>query len=268
MTEIILVRHGETELNTAGVFRGRADVALNERGRPAGLGDAVRLLPELDEEFEVALDLPLARACRRRAHDQATPRRPDLARDRLEPVALRRLLYLPGDTHRAREGYQHEEAPGQRYLGRHPRALRADRLLRHLSENLLALLEQILDRDVWRAHPLALLHLERIVAREVPELRGNVSHVGDVQERALLHPDINERGLHTRQDRAHDTFVEVADDPPALPALHHDLHKLVVLEDGYPRLAGRHVDNDFLMHITPLYGGPHPTAGGPDARNL
>ena len=33
MTEIVLVRHGETELNTAGVFRGRADVALNERGR-------------------------------------------------------------------------------------------------------------------------------------------------------------------------------------------------------------------------------------------
>jgi broad specificity phosphatase PhoE len=33
MTEIVLVRHGETELNTQGVFRGRFDVALNERGR-------------------------------------------------------------------------------------------------------------------------------------------------------------------------------------------------------------------------------------------
>lgn len=33
MTEIVIVRHGETELNTAGVFRGRADVALNDRGR-------------------------------------------------------------------------------------------------------------------------------------------------------------------------------------------------------------------------------------------
>jgi len=32
MTEIVLVRHGETELNTAGVFRGRTDVPLNERG--------------------------------------------------------------------------------------------------------------------------------------------------------------------------------------------------------------------------------------------
>ncbi|MFH1865887.1 MAG: histidine phosphatase family protein [Candidatus Eisenbacteria bacterium] len=32
MTEIVFVRHGETELNTTGVFRGRADVTLNERG--------------------------------------------------------------------------------------------------------------------------------------------------------------------------------------------------------------------------------------------
>jgi broad specificity phosphatase PhoE len=32
MTEIVIVRHGETELNTAGVFRGRTDVALNARG--------------------------------------------------------------------------------------------------------------------------------------------------------------------------------------------------------------------------------------------
>ncbi|MBN2564085.1 MAG: histidine phosphatase family protein, partial [Candidatus Eisenbacteria bacterium] len=32
MTEIVVVRHGETELNTQGVFRGRFDAALNERG--------------------------------------------------------------------------------------------------------------------------------------------------------------------------------------------------------------------------------------------
>lgn len=31
--EIVLVRHGETQFNRLGVFRGRADVELNERGR-------------------------------------------------------------------------------------------------------------------------------------------------------------------------------------------------------------------------------------------
>ena len=33
MTEIVLIRHAETELNRAGVFRGRLDVPLNDRGR-------------------------------------------------------------------------------------------------------------------------------------------------------------------------------------------------------------------------------------------
>jgi broad specificity phosphatase PhoE len=33
MTEIILVRHGETESNRRGLFRGRLDVPLNARGR-------------------------------------------------------------------------------------------------------------------------------------------------------------------------------------------------------------------------------------------
>lgn len=33
MTELVIVRHGETELNRDGVFRGRLDVPLNARGR-------------------------------------------------------------------------------------------------------------------------------------------------------------------------------------------------------------------------------------------
>ncbi|MBD3368437.1 MAG: histidine phosphatase family protein [Candidatus Eisenbacteria bacterium] len=33
VTELVIVRHGETELNRDGVFRGRLDVPLNDRGR-------------------------------------------------------------------------------------------------------------------------------------------------------------------------------------------------------------------------------------------
>ena len=32
MTELLLVRHGETEWNAGEIFRGRADVHLNEKG--------------------------------------------------------------------------------------------------------------------------------------------------------------------------------------------------------------------------------------------
>ncbi len=47
MTEIVLVHHGETELNTTGVFRGRADVALNERGfaQADAVGAALSAVP-------------------------------------------------------------------------------------------------------------------------------------------------------------------------------------------------------------------------------
>jgi probable phosphoglycerate mutase len=37
VTEVVLVRHGETELNRLEVFRGRAEAALNERGRQQAL---------------------------------------------------------------------------------------------------------------------------------------------------------------------------------------------------------------------------------------
>ncbi len=44
MTEIVIVRHGETEFNKLGVFRGRLDVPLNDRGREQAqaVGEALR----------------------------------------------------------------------------------------------------------------------------------------------------------------------------------------------------------------------------------
>lgn len=43
MTELVIVRHGETEANRLGVFRGRLDVALNENGRVQAAALAVAL---------------------------------------------------------------------------------------------------------------------------------------------------------------------------------------------------------------------------------
>ncbi len=59
MVEIILVRHGETEWNTAQVFRGRADVLLSQIGRRQ-----VQLLGEYlsGEKIDIIYSSPLQRA--------------------------------------------------------------------------------------------------------------------------------------------------------------------------------------------------------------
>jgi broad specificity phosphatase PhoE len=59
VTEIVIVRHGETTLNTLGVFRGRSDVALNERGEEQARALAVALA---DEPIAAVYSSPLARA--------------------------------------------------------------------------------------------------------------------------------------------------------------------------------------------------------------
>jgi broad specificity phosphatase PhoE len=59
MTEIILVRHGETEWNAEEIFRGRADIALNEKGvvQAKLLGDYLK-----GSRLEAVYSSPLQRA--------------------------------------------------------------------------------------------------------------------------------------------------------------------------------------------------------------
>ena len=61
MTEIILVRHGETEWNVEEIFRGRIDIELNE----TGIKQAELLAEYLGEvELEAVYSSPLKRALR------------------------------------------------------------------------------------------------------------------------------------------------------------------------------------------------------------
>jgi broad specificity phosphatase PhoE len=59
MTEIVIVRHGETESNKRGIFRGRLDVPLNERGilQAEWVADALQREP-----VAAVLSSPLSRA--------------------------------------------------------------------------------------------------------------------------------------------------------------------------------------------------------------
>ena len=61
MTEIILVRHGETEWNAGQIFRGRIDMELNETGNKQA-----ELLVEYlsDLKIEAIHSSPLKRALR------------------------------------------------------------------------------------------------------------------------------------------------------------------------------------------------------------
>ena len=114
-----------------------------------------------------------------------------------------------------------DEAAGQRDLGREPRALRLHRVLDGLDEDVLAALDQILDL----AGALAALEL-------------GADDLVDVEEAVLLEPDLDERGLHARQDVVDDAEVDVAGDRPAFGPLEVDLGDLVVLEHGDALLAG------------------------------
>jgi broad specificity phosphatase PhoE len=59
MTEIVLVRHGETESNRQGLFRGRLDVPLNKTGRDQAASVARALTAE---PVAAVFTSPLARA--------------------------------------------------------------------------------------------------------------------------------------------------------------------------------------------------------------
>jgi broad specificity phosphatase PhoE len=59
MTEVVIVRHGETEYNKLGVFRGRLDVPLNDRGREQAAWAAAALR---SKPLAAVFSSPLVRA--------------------------------------------------------------------------------------------------------------------------------------------------------------------------------------------------------------
>ena len=64
----------------------------------------------------------------------------------------------------------------------------------------------------------------------------------DVEEAVLLEADLDERGLHPRQDVVDDALVDVAGDRASAGPLEVDLDNLVILEHGHALLAD--VDRD------------------------
>ncbi len=130
---------------------------------------------------------------------------------------------------------QEDQQPaGEAHLRRQPRALGADRVLDHLHQQRLALMQDALDR------------LAVVAVSVLPML----PDVGDVQERGALEADLDERRLHARQHARDAAEVDVADQPARARALHVQLLDHALLEHRHPRFLRRDVDEDFVAHRT------------------
>jgi broad specificity phosphatase PhoE len=96
MTEVFLVRHGQTEWNAQLLFRGRKDIPLNERGR----GEARAIAEALsDRSIDAVYTSPLTRA--------VETARPIATVFELEVQTVQGLIDI---SYGAWEGLTHEEA--------------------------------------------------------------------------------------------------------------------------------------------------------------
>ena len=96
-------------------------------------------------------------------------------------------------------------------------------------------------RRLWR---LVLV----VAGLEPVELLDGIDDFGDVEKRVPFETDVNEGGLHAREDLGDPPLVDVADDSARPLALDEDLDDLIVLEDGDPRIVVARGDDHLLVH--------------------
>ena len=123
-------------------------LAVDHRRRARRLELVARVLPDVVEVVEVAQDVGFGAAAGRGADDDAAAEPVLLAEfldDAAQPVALVARLDLAGHADVIDRRHEHEKAAGERRVRRQARALRAERLLGHLDDDLLAFLQQLFD---------------------------------------------------------------------------------------------------------------------------
>src|SRR5205823_2376798 len=182
-------------------------------------------LPQLHQELEIEADVVGGCALGGGADDDAALLGGDRLDDVAEAVALV-LVEAARDAEALAARDVDDEAARERDLGGEPRALRLHRVLDRLDEDFLAAADQVGDAAAARAAAFEL----------------GADDLVDEQEAVLLEPDLDERGLHSREDVVDDALVDVPRDRAALGALEVDLGDLAVLEDGDALLAD--VDRD------------------------
>ena len=119
-------------------------------------------------------------------------------------------------------------------------ALGAERVLDHLHQQLLALVQQ-----AGNGFRLAGVAVGQFLALDH-------GHVGGMQERRAIHADIDEGGFHPGQHPADAPLVDVADDAALARAFDPQLLEHPVLHHGTAHFLWRHVDQNFSAHRWPI----------------
>ena len=116
-------------------------------------------------------------------------------------------------------------------MGRQTRTLGANRVLDDLNQDLLPLPEQIGD---VRVHGIGLLGLVVLGEKYIGEIIEDSTRLPDVEECVAGQPDIDEGGLHARQDPVDPSLVDVADDRRGAMTLRPIRDKTRVLQARQP----------------------------------
>ena len=219
--------------------RGLVGVALLDRG------------PDGREVADVGLEVGLAHAIAGRADDEAELRRPQA----LDDLAQSSSFLVGSDparhTDAPRPGRQHEVPAGNRDVRRDARALRPDRLLRDLDDDLLTLVEDRVDARRGRAAAAASASASPTASAAlavVAGLEGALEVVADVEEGRFFEADVDEGGLHAGEDARDAPLHDVADDALVALAFDVELGELSVLEQRNPGLPELRIDDDFVLH--------------------
>jgi hypothetical protein len=208
---------------------------------------------------DLADEVLLLGALRGGADDHAAIADVDRLDQLAQPLAL--LVRQPlRDADAAALGHVDEIAPGDRELHREPRALRLQRVLDDLDDDLLTGLDQLVDAAAAAAPPLG------------DGLASGQHDLVDVQEAVSLQADVDEGSLHAGQDVVDLALVDIADDRAAAAALDVELRHLPLvawgrlpallrgrrlgLERRDPGLPPVDADEDVLLHEFPFWLSP------------
>ncbi len=185
-------------------------------GADALLDALVQDLVELEQVQQLALEVGALGAVRRGADDRAGALEVELGGLLAQALAL--LVVEPaGDADALAVGGEDHVAPGDREVHREPGALRLQRVLDDLHDDLLPGLEHLGDLPAVAA--LAATAARRLDAGE--------HDLVDVQEPVLLEADVDEGGLEAGEDVVDAALVDVADDRAGAAALEVELGDVV-----------------------------------------